>query len=344
MAITFVRMEKHYPDYIGYMENGKSARIHIDDNNEITIYGVSGQPVKPSGQYSSAFSRFPVTHALCKMLMCEDNQYWKDYYTYADSCLSLNLIPIYHILAINYFELGITPSMLVKITQKHKYEDIEMEVCNAICNKMNLTEEEKVIFIRYIKNGNSVYRELYFSSKKFRNLVVKMMTSSCMRVIGEYEMFSYILQYIKNLKIADMEIETGDFWTNYIKAEATVNAILKAQENAVFMQNQTSKPLAYENDTFSVIVPTTRQELIEEGKALNNCLGGIEWDNFLKDGKRYVVFIRRKDNIEHPYIACDFNLDGIIIQFLTYNNTLVHDDDALIFKKEYQKYLRKICK
>lgn len=110
--------------------------------------------------------------------------------------------------------------------------------------------------------------------------------------------------------------------------------------NGLFKENQTGISLNYENEDFIVIVPVTYQELLSEGKALNNCLAHYEWNQYLKRGKRRVVFIREKSNPDRPYIACDINIvDNNIIQYYGYGNGTPFDEKAVSFKKEYQKYL-----
>lgn len=110
--------------------------------------------------------------------------------------------------------------------------------------------------------------------------------------------------------------------------------------NGLFKKNQTGVSLNYENEDFIVTVPVTYQELLSEGKALNNCLAHYEWNQYLKRGERRVVFIREKSNPDRPYIACDINVvNNYIMQYYAYGNGTPYDEKAVSFKKEYQKYL-----
>lgn len=121
---------------------------------------------------------------------------------------------------------------------------------------------------------------------------------------------------------------------------AKKEAELKEEEAKLFMKRQTEYDLHYENEYFTVVVPTSWEECADEGSALHNCLGGYEWENYLRNGNRGVVFIRKKDCPDKPYIACDFNWDTKwISQFLTYYNDDVTDGKALAFKSAFQTYL-----
>lgn len=76
---------------------------------------------------------------------------------------------------------------------------------------------------------------------------------------------------------------------------------------------------------------------------MHNCLSEHEWRNYLVNGARKVVFIRRKNAPKKSYIACDIDSEsGTIIQYLTYCNGRVSECDAMNFYKEYQAYLKNI--
>lgn len=123
------------------------------------------------------------------------------------------------------------------------------------------------------------------------------------------------------------------------QASNDYNELLK-KVNDLFKENQTGVSLNYENEDFIVIVPVTYQELLSEGKALNNCLAHYEWNQYLKKGERRVIFIREKANPDRPYIACDINIvNNNIIQYYAYGNNTPFDEKAVSFRKEYQKYL-----
>lgn len=116
-----------------------------------------------------------------------------------------------------------------------------------------------------------------------------------------------------------------------------------AEVNAIFKENQTSIELNFENEDFKVVVPTTYKELVAEGDALKNCLGHYEYNNYIKNGRRRIAFIRRKDNPDKAYIACDIDVyDNMIMQYLAFGNDNVRDSKALDFQREYQEYLSKL--
>lgn len=129
---------------------------------------------------------------------------------------------------------------------------------------------------------------------------------------------------------------------------ANLREIKKNQEdeqiNTALKKNQ-SQDWICEDSNFTVIVPTTYDELIEEGQSQHNCLSKYwltGYGNDLKNGKqnRGVVFVRRKSNISKSYITCDFNLDTMKIeQFLGRFNESIKAKNAIAFKEKLQQHL-----
>ena len=110
------------------------------------------------------------------------------------------------------------------------------------------------------------------------------------------------------------------------------------------LQKNQSERWAYEDDNFIVIVPTTYDELRQEGESQHNCLNDYwlqGYGNDLRHGKQYrgVVFVRRKDNPTKSYITCDFYLEDLkITQFLRTCNRAASAEDRK-FRWKYQNYL-----
>lgn len=93
-----------------------------------------------------------------------------------------------------------------------------------------------------------------------------------------------------------------------------------------------------ENDLFTVVIPTTAKEFQAEADYQRNCVFNIYYPKVLKH-KTHIVFIRKRDNINTPYITCEIDNKGNIKQYLTKFNGKVNNELALQFKKEYQKFL-----
>lgn len=119
--------------------------------------------------------------------------------------------------------------------------------------------------------------------------------------------------------------------------------------------------IKYEDENFTMILPTTAEELEKEGRAQGNCVGG--YYHHIADMTKFIVFIRDKKNIDKPLITCDINIREdktlYINQYLLSHNYTVtagiptYDTfnrdistevrkNLLIFKENFQKHLDKI--
>jgi hypothetical protein len=181
----------------------------------------------------------------------------------------------------------------------------------------------------------------YYKQKKYRTYIEHAYDSLNYRVFGDGFVYR-LADYIEYCEKLEWDIEAGDFRKNYLKAKATYIAKQDEIASKVFAANQTKYNLFFEDDEYITVIPTTRLECIEEGTALNNCVGGIEWNSHLRSGRRRIVFIRRKSDPKKSYIACDMTNGGKIIQYLAKNNMLVTELTAKLFKNKYQNYLNSL--
>ena len=134
-------------------------------------------------------------------------------------------------------------------------------------------------------------------------------------------------------------MEKGDFFRQYINAKRAyrINKDTLINKGIAINQQKRLKALSFENETFMVVVPMTKEELRTEGELQHNCVGG--YGDRIAEGNRNVVFIRRKADPTKAYITCDIYTDGTINQYLTKYNQGVSADDAKEFYRAYQEHL-----
>ena len=98
-----------------------------------------------------------------------------------------------------------------------------------------------------------------------------------------------------------------------------------------------NEKLAFENDTFMVVIPKTGQEIRQEGRSNRNCVSS--YVNSVADNQTIIVFVRYKNNPEKSFITCEIRPNTLrIVQFLEKFN-YSPCKEALRFKQEYQNYL-----
>ena len=197
--------------------------------------------------------------------------------------------------------------------------------------------------------GNNLFdfMEKYQDNIKAKNLFNKIFSSTGYFYNGfTYTILTQIDVYITLCKELNIPMETGDFFRNYDNVLKIKEERGRQVEEVIFKKSQEEKKLFFENENFITIVPITYKEVQKEGEKLHNCLGGYEWNNYLSQGKRKIVFIRKKDNQNESYIACDIDRYGTIQQFLKQDNNKIDKEkdgeNIFDFKKSYQEYLLSI--
>lgn len=109
-------------------------------------------------------------------------------------------------------------------------------------------------------------------------------------------------------------------------------------DDKLCLEYQKNAPLFFEDENFTILIPTTADEFKKEADYQNNCVFRLYYPR-VKDCSTHVVFIRKKSDIDTPYITCEVSNCGSIIQYLTRFNRDVEDDDAKAFKIAYQEFL-----
>jgi len=168
---------------------------------------------------------------------------------------------------------------------------------------------------------------------------------------GLYEFFegrthdigSHLRRFERYTDALKTEWEKGDFFRQYIVARRDYERNRRAFENEKLkaMQMVHKTALEFETDLYKVIVPTTEEELIEEGRRQSNCVGG--YGDRIRDGHCNVVFVRLKNNPDRNYITCDIRFPSeqhpFINQFLrAYNSYNISEQDKE-FKSLYLAHL-----
>lgn len=236
-------------------------------------------------------------------------------------------------------------------------ENKDKEYCDGInfeCDFIEFIAKKNNFIIPHwlLRRGRGMYKRLFdFIEKYQNNIKVKNIFNKIFSSTGyfyndwQYTILAEIDEYITLCNELNIPIETGDFFRNYDNILKIKESRKKEVEEKIFKKSQTEKNLFFENEDFITIIPTTYKEVREEGEKLHNCLGTIEWRNYLSEGTRKVVFIRKKDSQDKSYIACDITKYGNILQFLKKCNKTVDEKDGesiLNFREKYQEYLHSI--
>jgi len=127
-------------------------------------------------------------------------------------------------------------------------------------------------------------------------------------------------------------------WLPYLDTNRTFNQNYKIFEEYrdKARNNMLSKYLKklnflnnYQIEDYIICVPQDKNDLIEEGKAQNNCVGHYYNDSII-EGENLIYFIRHKENPTKSFVTCRYNLsDKTTVEHRIKNNKWYENADLL---------------
>lgn len=155
--------------------------------------------------------------------------------------------------------------------------------------------------------------------------------------------FNGVAEYPELIKLIDNQssfaLVAKAVSKNYrlLKDKEQQEQIEKSQKRIKELEN-----LLYENYCF--IVPTTLEELVDEGKQQHNCVGSY-YNDSMSRGEDFIYFIRKKNEPEKSYITCRFNVERNETKEARYkfnDSDIRMEDKEAILKSE--DFIKKIVK
>lgn len=156
--------------------------------------------------------------------------------------------------------------------------------------------------------------------------------NQCIRL--KYDMTDTLITKPKNLN------EAHERLTNIIKIKADELAQHELEE-----RNKKLVKMEYidEERGLQIVIPQSVQEIINEGKRLNHCVGSYA-DRHAK-GRLTILFLRKANEPNVPYYTMEVSTEGQIVQCRGYKNNGANNpkpQEIIDFEKEYQKYLNEL--
>jgi len=186
-----------------------------------------------------------------------------------------------------------------------------------------------------------ILRQDYNTSPYF-NLIKKWI--NCDRIF-EIIRYNDLISYIDD--IIEMFNETGivDNKTNFYHLAIIAQDWKRKNRATRFTQKATRNEdkLFFETDEFITVIPHTIEDMINEGRQQQNCIGRLFVDAIIAEYTN-IVFIRKKNDIDKSLISCEVYNNGLIAQFLKAHNSRVYpelDKEYYEFQQAYQEHLYK---
>ena len=157
--------------------------------------------------------------------------------------------------------------------------------------------------------------------------------------IDMYTMYRKLRSYFHMCDELGIEPTKDDFYRSYINISRFYRVEKLRINNDKIVKHYANRPqLNFENDEYIVVIPQTTNDFRNEADYQHNCVFSMYLPRVL-EGTTNVVFIRRKDDINTPFITCEVDDSGRIIQYLTRYNSSNVGETAKRFRVEYANHL-----
>lgn len=95
------------------------------------------------------------------------------------------------------------------------------------------------------------------------------------------------------------------------------------------------KVYEYKSNGLCVLIPHTPRDLKREGNILKHCVGRMGYDVKMAEGRSFIAFVRREEDVESPFVTVEYGLkEKRVLQEYGYHDTLP-EENVLKFVKEW---------
>ena len=103
------------------------------------------------------------------------------------------------------------------------------------------------------------------------------------------------------------------------------------------------RPHEYSDDSLTVRLPKSMDEIVQEGAALSHCVGGYAKRH--ANGQTTILFLRKAEEPDTPYYTMEIDKAGNIRLCYGYKNNRAGNPkppEIKIFEKHYEQYLQEV--
>lgn len=122
--------------------------------------------------------------------------------------------------------------------------------------------------------------------------------------------------------------KTSNFTREYVETQKTYLLKKEEYDNKKMQEHfaKHSKAFNFTYGNYTVVIPKTAQDIVDEGANMHHCVGGYAPE--VVNGKQYIIFIRHKDTPNECYITCQVYNSGKIGQYyLAYDKHITSAED-----------------
>jgi hypothetical protein len=285
-------------------------------------------------EYSISRSGFGTQEILSKFIYLNEN----DFKAYRDGEAFLSM-------ALQYPELDYNEAMYPYFANHNKLTKDYLEWCTkeeAPVNHNSMNRYKSIKAYSLIPKDLKPYFAIVFTQISIESLellntstllkllrIVKYTTFHSDNPKAVYSRLSELIRYLTIYNINDELLDTNrTVFQNY---ENYHFYNMKEEKNMLSLK---LKQLNFMNgkcfDDYIVVVPQTYEDLVDEGKQQNNCVGHYYNDSIL-GGENLILFIRHSNSPKKSYITCRYNIEKQdIVEYRYTNNQNVYENDVII--------------
>lgn len=95
---------------------------------------------------------------------------------------------------------------------------------------------------------------------------------------------------------------------------------------------------------FCIVIPTSPADLKKEGDALHHCVGKMGYDKKMADGRSFIAFLRRPEDLNTPFVTLEFNLQNKRLQQCYADHDKKPQEDVEAFAQEWAEKVTEMLK
>lgn len=346
-------IEKNKNLFIITLGDGKKTYFNFSDD---CIYGMTGKKVKDFCPEAKKILKTYADNDFLARYFAVRNKYNDYYFTDVNKWSTEMVETIYSIFGKDYNLriLGVIAyfcSYNHYILDKQGVKYLKLGLASLEEHQLeNLCRNEIEVAVRAVRYSNvnsqilrimnHVRSEVHETILKDADKILFRMEHECWEQLdGFYSMSKAVERYITLCNELGKERTYKNMFLAICQMEMEKRLALEAGSK----DYQLNANLAFEDNNFVVLVPTVAKEFEAEADYQQNCVYRAYYPKVLKH-ETHIVFIRHKTEPEKPYITCEVNNDGEIVQYLTRFNYCVDWNTDVLgfqFQKIYADYLSK---
>lgn len=337
-------------NYLYFTNNqGRTYRFNI---NEGVFYSTQNKPMKscPSG-FATYMNNIRTETCLVNLMK---RLHWAGY-SYADLSTKAEILIVCDRLdSIGFFSYDSDVERTLEYVGKHFkdfakayaenseinlgqfYREHRAKTLASICKGIELTTEQVRVLLDLERGGFSV-DEMRLSAHYLHRGLLEFSRDT-------WDCANHLTRFFNMCHKIDHTPTKDDYYRQFINVKRTYEMRKKEIDAKAIVEQlaKHAKAWEFENDDFTIIVPSTPTEFEAEANAQSNCVYSTYMEKVVR-GETNVVFIRKKSDPTVSHITCEVTNNGYIKQFLLkHNYRPAYDSAEMFFKQEFEKYLAKV--